>query len=105
MLASAESILQLLDNLERGAAYLQAARASAYTGAMELRQLRYCVQVVESGSLTWAAAALGVVTSAISQQISRLEGELATLLLQRGPAGVRPTDAGGTSAQPPRQPV
>jgi LysR family tcuABC transcriptional regulator len=72
---------------------------------MELRQLRYCVQVVESGSLTWAAAALGVVTSALSQQISRLEGELATLLLQRGPAGVRPTDAGGTSAQPPRQSV
>jgi LysR family tcuABC transcriptional regulator len=61
---------------------------------MELRQLRYFVQVVESGSLTQAAAALGVVTSALSQQISRLESELATRLLQRGPAGVRPTDAG-----------
>ena len=32
---------------------------------MELRQLRYFVQVVESGSLTQAAAALGVVTSAL----------------------------------------
>lgn len=61
---------------------------------MELRQLRYFVQVVESGSLTQAAAALGVVTSALSQQITRLEGELATRLLQRGPGGVRPTDAG-----------
>lgn len=61
---------------------------------MELRQLRYFVQVVESGSLTQAAAALGVVTSALSQQITRLEAELATRLLQRGPGGVRPTDAG-----------
>ena len=61
---------------------------------MELRQLRYFVQVVESGSLTQAAAALGVVTSALSQQITRLEGELSTRLLQRGPGGMRPTDAG-----------
>lgn len=61
---------------------------------MELRQLRYFVQVVESGSLTQAAASLGVVTSALSQQITRLESELATRLLQRGPSGVRPTDAG-----------
>jgi len=61
---------------------------------MELRQLRYFVQVVESGSLTQAAAALNVVTSALSQQITRLESELSTRLLQRGPSGVRPTDAG-----------
>lgn len=61
---------------------------------MELRQLRYFVQVVESGSLTQAAATLNVVTSALSQQITRLESELSTRLLQRGPAGVRPTDAG-----------
>lgn len=61
---------------------------------MELRQLRYFVQVVESGSLTQAAAALNVVTSALSQQITRLESELSTRLLQRGPGGVKPTDAG-----------
>ena len=61
---------------------------------MELRQLRYFVQVVESGSLTQAAAVLNVVTSALSQQITRLESELSTRLLQRGPSGVRPTDAG-----------
>ena len=45
---------------------------------MELRQLRYFVRIVELGSFSRAAAALGVVTSALSQQISRLEGELAT---------------------------
>ena len=41
-----------------------------------------------------AAADLGVVTSALSQQISRLEGELAARLLQRTTTGVVPTDAG-----------
>jgi len=61
---------------------------------MELRQLRYFVAVVEAGSMGRAAAALGLVTSALSQQIGRLEGELATRLLQRTPTGVAPTDAG-----------
>jgi LysR family tcuABC transcriptional regulator len=61
---------------------------------MELRQLRYFVCAVEAGSLGRAALELGVVTSALSQQISRLEGELATRLLQRTPSGVIPTDAG-----------
>jgi LysR family tcuABC transcriptional regulator len=61
---------------------------------MELRQLRYFVRVVERGSMGRAAQELGVVTSALSQQISRLEGELSTRLLQRGAGGVRPTDAG-----------
>lgn len=61
---------------------------------MELRQLRYFVRVVELGSFSQAAAALGVVTSAVSQQVSRLEGELATRLLQRTSGGVLPTDAG-----------
>ncbi len=61
---------------------------------MELRQLRYFVHVVAAGSMGRAAAELGVVVSALSQQISRLESELATRLLQRSAAGVRPTDAG-----------
>lgn len=61
---------------------------------MELRQVRYFVAVAELGSMGRAAAELGVVTSALSQQISRLEGELATRLLQRSKSGVVPTDAG-----------
>lgn len=61
---------------------------------MELRQLRYFVKVCELGSMGRAALELGVVTSALSQQISRLEGELSTRLLQRGASGVMPTDAG-----------
>ncbi|RZL66064.1 MAG: LysR family transcriptional regulator [Variovorax sp.] len=61
---------------------------------MELRQLRYFVKVCELGSMGRAALELGVVTSALSQQISRLEGELSTRLLQRSSTGVTPTDAG-----------
>ncbi len=61
---------------------------------MELRQLRYFVRVVELGSMGRAAQDLGVVTSALSQQISRLESELSTRLLQRTSTGVVPTAAG-----------
>ena len=61
---------------------------------MELRQLRYFVRVVELGSMSRAALDLNLVQSALSQQITRLEGELATRLLHRTPRGVAPTEAG-----------
>ena len=61
---------------------------------MELRQLRYFVKVVEVGSISRAALDLDLVQSALSQQITRLEGELSTRLLQRTPQGVTPTEAG-----------
>ncbi len=61
---------------------------------MELRQLRYFVRVAALGSMGRAAADLGVVTSALSQQITRLESELSTRLLVRSATGVVPTDAG-----------
>lgn len=56
--------------------------------------MRYFVRVAELGSMGRAAAELGLVTSALSQQISRLESELSTRLLQRSSTGVRPTEAG-----------
>lgn len=61
---------------------------------MELRQLRYFVRVVELGGMGRAAQDLGLVQSALSQQISRLESELSTRLLQRQAKGVAPTEAG-----------
>ena len=61
---------------------------------MELRQLRYFVRVVELGSMSRAALDLDLVQSTLSQQISRLEGELCTRLLQRSSKGVVPTEAG-----------
>lgn len=61
---------------------------------MELRQLRYFVRVVELGGLTRAANDLRTVPSTLSQQISRLEGELSVRLLERTARGVVPTAAG-----------
>lgn len=61
---------------------------------MELRQIRYFVRVVELGSMSRAALELDMVQSALSQQISRLESELSTRLLQRSSKGVVPTEAG-----------
>ncbi len=61
---------------------------------MELRQLRYFVRIVELGSMSRAAPDLDMVQSALSQQVSRLESELSTRLLQRTPRGVVPTEAG-----------
>jgi LysR family tcuABC transcriptional regulator len=61
---------------------------------MELRQLRYFVRVVELGSMSRAALDLNLVQSALSQQISRLEGELSTRLLQRTARASRPPKPG-----------
>src|SRR5690606_41250237 len=61
---------------------------------MKIRQLVYFVRTVELGSMGKAANELGMATSALSQQISRLESGLATRLLQRSATGVVPTDAG-----------
>lgn len=61
---------------------------------MELRQLRYFVRTVELGSIGRAALDLDMVQSALSQQISRLESELSTRLLQRTAKGAVPTEAG-----------
>jgi LysR family tcuABC transcriptional regulator len=61
---------------------------------LELRQIRYFVRVVEAGSMSRAAADLGVVQSALSQQISRLESELSVRLLTRTRRGITATPAG-----------
>lgn len=61
---------------------------------MELRQLRSFVLIVEQGSIGKAAKHLNVGTSVLSQQLSKLESELATRLLQRSPLGVTLTPAG-----------
>ena len=49
------------------------------------RLLDYFLRVVELGSISRAALDLNLVQSALSQQITRLEGELCTRLLQRRP--------------------
>ncbi|EGP1153697.1 tricarballylate utilization LysR family transcriptional regulator TcuR [Salmonella enterica] len=61
---------------------------------MELRQLRYFVRIIETGSMGSAAQDLDIGVSALSQQMPRLENELAIRLLQRTSRGVTPTNAG-----------
>ena len=61
---------------------------------MDNRRLRYFVQIVDSGSITRAAAAAGVAQPALSQQLASLEAELDLKLLERSISGVTPTHAG-----------
>jgi LysR family transcriptional regulator, nitrogen assimilation regulatory protein len=61
---------------------------------MELRQLKYFVNVSELGSFTRAAAFLSVAQSALSRQIHNLEEELDTRLLYRTGRGVAVTESG-----------
>ena len=63
---------------------------------MDTRKLAYFVKIVDSGSITKAAAALHVAQPALSQQVSSLETELKQRLLIRSKQGVEPTAAGHT---------
>jgi LysR family nitrogen assimilation transcriptional regulator len=63
---------------------------------MDTRKLAYFVKIVDSGSITKAAAALHVAQPALSQQVSALESDLKQRLLIRSKQGVEPTAAGHT---------
>jgi LysR family nitrogen assimilation transcriptional regulator len=73
----------------------QAAKYGARRGdVMDMRQLRYFAQVVESGSFSKAATHLHVAQPALSQHVRHMEEELGVSLLHRGTHGVSPTEAG-----------
>jgi len=61
---------------------------------LQLRHLRYFVNIVDAGSFSRAAATIHVAQPALSLQMQELEEHLAVSLLQRHPRGVRPTPAG-----------
>ncbi|MCB1748453.1 MAG: LysR family transcriptional regulator [Gammaproteobacteria bacterium] len=61
---------------------------------MELRNLRYFIEIVERGSMKRAAESLFVAQPALSQQMAKLEDELGVKLLTRSVRGVQPTEAG-----------
>lgn len=63
-------------------------------GAMDVRQLRYFLGVLEAKSFTKAAEILYVAQPAIGMQIRKLEEELGVKLLVRHSRGVAPTEAG-----------
>lgn len=61
---------------------------------MDIRQLKYFVAIVDSGSLSKAAERLCVAQPSLSQQVASLESELKSQLLLRSHQGVQPTEAG-----------
>jgi len=56
--------------------------------------LRVLRAVVDAGSFTAAAEALGYTQSAVSKQVRALETATGAVLFRRAPRGVEPTDAG-----------
>lgn len=61
---------------------------------MDLNRVRIFVEVVEHGSFTAAAAALGLPKSSVSRAVAKLEQELGATLLHRTTRSLRLTDAG-----------
>ncbi|MES2937926.1 MAG: LysR substrate-binding domain-containing protein [Pseudomonadota bacterium] len=61
---------------------------------MNIRQLRFFLQIAEVGSVTRAASFLHIAQPALSRQIRTLEEELGVTLFQRSEKGVALTDAG-----------
>src|SRR3954453_4387029 len=61
---------------------------------LDVRRLRVLREVAARGSFSAAAESLSFTQSAVSQQVAALERECAAKLLERGPRGVRLTDAG-----------
>ena len=64
----------------------------------ELDLLHTFVEVHRAGSITAAAARLGISQPSVSERIARLEGELGTPLFTRSVRGVTPTPAGDALA-------
>jgi len=65
---------------------------------LDPRRLLIFDAVARAGSMTAAAAALAYTPSAVSQAIGALEREAGAALVQRGPRGVRLTEAGAVLA-------
>src|SRR3546814_13830325 len=59
--------------------------------AVDIRQLRYLVQIVESGSLSKASPQIYVAQPALSQQPPKRQDQVAQPLLPRSSKGVPPT--------------
>src|SRR3954447_16768799 len=61
---------------------------------LDVRRMRVLREVAQQGSFSAAAEALSFTQSAVSQHVAALERETGAQLVDRGPRGVRLTDAG-----------
>src|SRR5919205_2379359 len=61
---------------------------------LDVRRMRVLREVAEQGSFSAPAEALNFTQSAVSQHVAALERETGARLVERGPRGVRLTDAG-----------
>jgi DNA-binding transcriptional LysR family regulator len=72
---------------------------------LDVKRLQVLLAIVEEGSVTGAATALGYTPSAVSQQLLRLEREAGQPLLDRHARGMTPTEAGLVLARHARKVV
>lgn len=72
---------------------------------MDLNHLNTFATVVRLGSLSAAARAMGVPTSTVSRQLSRLERTLGVDLIHRGARRVSLTEAGAEVLARSQQPL
>lgn len=78
-------------------------RQRKVSGTVELERLKYFVVVAEEGSRARAAKRLYLTGSAVSQQISKLEGELGVELFERNGRRSELTEAGEVLLEGARQ--
>ncbi len=71
--------------------------------ALDLKQLSYFITLAEHGSISSAAAILGLAQPSLSENITRLERKLEVQLIVRGPRGVHLTEAGFALARHGRE--
>lgn len=65
-----------------------------YGDILEIRQIKYFIAIVDSGSVSRAAQRVHIAQSALSRQVSDLEAELKVQLLIRSRSGVVLTESG-----------
>lgn len=61
---------------------------------MDTHRLKYFLRIAEQGSITGAAASLGIAQPALSRQIRLLEEDLGVALFRRTRRGVQLTEEG-----------
>ncbi len=73
--------------------------------ALDIRQVRYVVEVADRGSFSRAAERLGIAQPALSQQVLNVERELGFDLFKRHPRGASVTPAGAAFVEDARAAV